>query len=168
MPKITTGLQSSALNADIIALFDEEDLDPIRELIILAKHGHRQVDESGIEKFVPLAPMERFKVLKDLAEYAAPKLKAVDISERKKTKTIVKVVQHGDRLTASQTQSLENTSRDLTKPVLNDGTLVRDAVKDAMNIPVRVKQAVQVDAYGGFQKVRTVDVTGTEGPDGGD
>jgi nitrite reductase/ring-hydroxylating ferredoxin subunit len=159
MPKLITGSNSAALNADIIALFEEEDLDPIREMVKMFKEGTEYEDpETGEIKHLPLDPDQKFKVLKELAQYAAPKIKAVDVSERKKSKTIIKIVKHGERAVVANGdqvavienkdphQFLDHTEKELQR--------LNEEVVEATAIPHPVVSAVRVEAYGGFSQVR--------------
>jgi len=149
MPKLTTAINSAALNADIMAVFDELELDPIREMAEMVSKGAPVTGEDGITKFVPLEPMDRFKVLKELAEYTAPKLKAVDTSTRKQQKTIIKIMQHGQQAVLANgenVQIIEN--RDYTKPFTKSGEPIEALVEDATKVHVAVRSAAQLETYG--------------------
>ncbi|HYD35922.1 MAG TPA: hypothetical protein VD999_07730 [Vitreimonas sp.] len=158
MPKIVTGQNSAALNADILALFEEEGLDPIREMIKMALNGHPYADPETHEvKYLPLDPDQRFKVLKELAEYVAPKLKAVAVDQAKKSKTVIKIVRHGEKAVIANGQhvhEIEGPPRDYTQATV-DGIPIKEKVKEAQISNPHIKAAAQVEAYGGFAKVRT-------------
>lgn len=157
MPKIVTASSSSALNADILALFEEEDLDPIKELILMAKNGHPMVHpDTGELINIPLDADQRFRVLKELAEYVAPKLKSVDVTQHRKPKTVIKVVKHGERAVianGSNVMQIDGQERDYTKATV-DGVPLDQKVKEAKIGKVIVKTAAQMDAYGGPKVLR--------------
>lgn len=149
MAKILVGSNSAALNADIIALFEEEDLDPIKEMITMAKQGHQYEDpESGEIKFMPLDPKERFQILKELAGYVAPKIKAVDVSEKRKQKTVIKIVQHGQKAILSNGEHVMEI--DGPKSI----TQMAKEAREITDVKPDIVAAARIDAYGGFAAVR--------------
>lgn len=149
MAKIVVGANSSALNADILAVFEEEDLDPIREMVKMVTRGS-PVTKDGITQYIELDPKERFSVLKELAEYVAPKLKAVSTLEGKKQKTIIKIVKHGDMaiLANGENVSVINGPVDYSGKTDKFGNNLNDMVKDAMEMKPIIRAAAQLDTYG--------------------
>lgn len=149
MAKILVGSNSAALNADIIALFAEEDLDPIKEMIEMAKAGHPYVDpDTGEVKHMPLDPAQRFQVLKELASYVAPKIKAVDVSEKRKQKTVIKVVQHGQKAIVANGDNVMEIDGPRTI------TQVAAEARETVKVKPDIIAAARIDAYGGFAAVR--------------
>lgn len=170
MAKIVTSSSSSALNADILALFVEEDIDPIKEMIKMAKYGHEVTDPDTLQiKHIPLDADQRFKVLKELGEYVAPKLKAVDVTQHRKPKTIIKVVKHGERAVIANGMNVMQVDgqedRDYTKRTIG-GVTIEEKVSEAKIPNVVIRSAAQMDAYGGpkilreqeRQEVKDVDI----------
>jgi hypothetical protein len=157
MAKIVTSGASSALNADILALFAEEDIDPMHEMILMVKNGHEVTDpDTGEKKYIPLDADQRFRILKELTEYTAPKLKAVDVTQHRKPKTIIKVVKHGERAiiaNGANVMQVEGPERDYTKATVG-GVPIEEAVEDAKISKVVIRSAAQMDAYGGITKLR--------------
>ena len=101
---------------------------------------------------------EKFQVLKELAQYAAPKLKSVDVSERKKQKTVIKIVKHGERAVVANGSDVAVIENKDPHQFLgtNDKQVeaLEGEVVDAVKIPPEVVAAVRVEAYGGFKQVR--------------
>lgn len=149
MAKIVVGANSSALNADILAVFEEEELDPIREMVKMVTKGS-PVEKDGVTHFIPLDPKERFQVLKELAEYVAPKLKAVSTLESKKQKTIIKIVKHGDMAVLANGENVQIVPNvvDYTGKLDKFGNKFSDLVKDATDMKPIVRAAAQLDTYG--------------------
>lgn len=149
MAKIVVGANSSALNADILAVFEEEELDPIREMVKMVTRGC-PVEKDGVQQLVQLDPKERFLVLKELAEYVAPKLKAVSTLENKKSKTIIKIVRHGERAILANGEHVQvvDGPADYTGTKDKYGNSIKDLVNDAVEMKPIVRAAAQIDAYG--------------------
>ena len=149
MPKMITGANSAALNADILAVFEEEGLDPIREMVKMVTQGVFVEDGEGIPILKTLDPSQRFAVLKELAQYAAPKIKAVDIAASKRSKTIIKVIKHGERALVASGEKIgvfDVPMKNYADSQEVFGAL-DEAVQEAAISKVVVRSAAQMDVY---------------------
>lgn len=77
--KNSTSVSAREAIAGVLNTFDEQELDPIKELCILAKDSNTPRNE-------------KISILKELASYKAPKRKAVDVNLESSEGITVKII----------------------------------------------------------------------------
>jgi hypothetical protein len=77
--KNSTSVSAREAIADVLNTFDEQELDPIEELCKIAKDAGTPLDD-------------KISVLKELAQYKAPKRKSVDVNLESSEGITVKII----------------------------------------------------------------------------
>jgi hypothetical protein len=97
--KNSTSVSAREAIAEVLNTFDEQELDPIKELCLIAKDPSTPRDE-------------KISVLKELASYKAPKRKAVDVNLESAEGITVKIIKINNVQTAVNEMFKEGSNGD--------------------------------------------------------